>query len=77
MTNTLSRTYALISTLNAKLLGFEYIKELYVNDPGFANVRKFHSVSSIGMMDSYLEKINYVCLIVLCVSACVKLMGEV
>ncbi|KAH9705016.1 Endonuclease [Citrus sinensis] len=30
--------YALISTLNAKLLGFEYIKELYVNDPNFANV---------------------------------------
>ncbi|KAH9734748.1 Endonuclease [Citrus sinensis] len=34
----LSRRYALISTLNAKLLGFEYIKELYVNDPDFANV---------------------------------------
>ncbi|KAH9724547.1 Endonuclease [Citrus sinensis] len=34
----LSRRYALISTLNAKLLGFEYIKELYANDPDFANV---------------------------------------
>ena len=34
----LSRSYALISTLNAKLLGFEYIKELYANDPDFANV---------------------------------------
>ncbi|KAH9781057.1 Endonuclease [Citrus sinensis] len=34
----LSRRYALISTLNAELLGFEYIKELYVNDPDFANV---------------------------------------
>ncbi|KAH9792707.1 hypothetical protein KPL71_004239 [Citrus sinensis] len=34
----LSRRYALISTLNAKLLRFEYIKELYVNDPDFANV---------------------------------------
>ncbi|KAH9671243.1 Endonuclease [Citrus sinensis] len=34
----LSRRYALISTLNAKLLGFEYIKELYVNDPNFTNV---------------------------------------
>ncbi|KAH9680244.1 hypothetical protein KPL71_026482 [Citrus sinensis] len=30
--------YALISTLNAKLLGFEYIKEFYVNDPDFANL---------------------------------------
>ncbi|KAH9792721.1 hypothetical protein KPL71_004248 [Citrus sinensis] len=34
----LSRRYALISTLHAKLLEFEYIKELYVNDPDFANV---------------------------------------
>ncbi|KAH9698004.1 hypothetical protein KPL71_023835 [Citrus sinensis] len=34
----LSRRYALISALNAKVLGFEYIKELYVNDPDFANV---------------------------------------
>ncbi|KAH9649363.1 Endonuclease [Citrus sinensis] len=34
----LSRRYARISILNAKLLGFEYIKELYVNDPDFANV---------------------------------------
>uniref|UniRef100_A0A2N9FXY3 Reverse transcriptase domain-containing protein n=1 Tax=Fagus sylvatica TaxID=28930 RepID=A0A2N9FXY3_FAGSY len=34
----LSRRYALISTLNAKLLGFEYVKELYVNDDDFASV---------------------------------------
>ena len=29
----LSRKYALISTLTANLLGFEHIKDLYVNDP--------------------------------------------
>ncbi|GKV11014.1 hypothetical protein SLEP1_g22303 [Rubroshorea leprosula] len=34
----LSRWYTLISTLSAKLLGFEHIKELYANDPDFANV---------------------------------------
>ena len=34
----LSRRYALISKLDAKLLGFEYIKDLYPNDPDFANV---------------------------------------
>ena len=34
----LSRRYALISTLNVKLLGFEYIKELYGNDPDFTNI---------------------------------------
>ena len=28
----LSRRYVLISTLNAKLLGFEHIKELYADD---------------------------------------------
>uniref|UniRef100_A0A2N9FLT0 RNA-directed DNA polymerase n=1 Tax=Fagus sylvatica TaxID=28930 RepID=A0A2N9FLT0_FAGSY len=36
--NAISRRYALVSTLNAKLLGFEYVKELYVNDDDFANV---------------------------------------
>ena len=34
----LSRRYALISTLTTNLLGFEHIKDLYVNDPDFANV---------------------------------------
>jgi hypothetical protein len=34
----LSRRYALGSALNAKLLGFEYVKELYANDDDFASV---------------------------------------
>ncbi|XP_048236347.1 uncharacterized protein LOC125371405 [Ricinus communis] len=34
----LSRRYALLSTLDAKLLGFEYIKDLYVDDADFGNV---------------------------------------
>ena len=38
MADTLSRRYALVSTLNAKLLGFEYVKEFYANDDGFASV---------------------------------------
>ncbi|KAF7802483.1 Transposon Ty3-I Gag-Pol polyprotein [Senna tora] len=33
----LSRRYALISTLSAKFLGFEHLKELYMNDPEFGN----------------------------------------
>ena len=82
LADALSRRYAFISTLNAKLLGFEYIKELYVNDPAFANVfnacEKVAFGKFIRMMGSYLEKINCVCLIVLCVNClCVKLMGEV
>ena len=36
--NALSRRYALISKLDAKLLGFEYIKDLYNSDLDFANV---------------------------------------
>ena len=38
MANALSRRYALVFTLNAKLLGFEYVKKLYVNDDDFASV---------------------------------------
>ncbi|XP_048228291.1 uncharacterized protein LOC125369560 [Ricinus communis] len=34
----LSQRYALLNTLNSKLLGFEYIKELYVNDLDFGIV---------------------------------------
>ncbi|XP_048235671.1 uncharacterized protein LOC125371182 [Ricinus communis] len=34
----LSRRYALLSTLDAKFLRFEYIKDLYVNDADFGNV---------------------------------------
>ena len=33
--NALSRRYALISTFDTKLLGFEYIKELYPLDQDF------------------------------------------
>ena len=38
MTDALSRKYAFVSTLNAKLLRFEYVKELYANDDDFASV---------------------------------------
>ena len=47
----LSRRYALVSTLNAKLLRFEYVEELYANDDDFAmcmeHVRRQHLVNSI------------------------------
>ena len=38
MADALSRREALVSTLNAKLLEFEYVKELYANDDDFASV---------------------------------------
>ncbi|KAJ8767539.1 hypothetical protein K2173_017608 [Erythroxylum novogranatense] len=34
----LSRRYTLISTLSSKLLGFEYIRDLYASDSDFGNV---------------------------------------
>lgn len=34
----LSRRYTLLSTLDTKILGFEYIKELYETDPDFSSV---------------------------------------
>jgi hypothetical protein len=38
MVDALLRRYVFLSTLNAKLLGFKYVKELYMNDGDFANV---------------------------------------
>ncbi|KAH9704932.1 Endonuclease [Citrus sinensis] len=60
----LSRRYALVSTLNAKLLGFEYIKELYVNDPDFANV--FNACEKVSFSkfyrhDGFLFRENKLC----------------
>ncbi|KAI9157174.1 hypothetical protein LWI28_017969 [Acer negundo] len=36
--NALSRRYVLLSTLDARMLGFDYIKELYMEDSDFGNV---------------------------------------
>jgi hypothetical protein len=36
--NTLSRMYVLLKTPNTKLLGFEYIKELYLDDNDFGTI---------------------------------------
>ena len=80
MVDALSRRYVLLFTLNVKLLRFEYVKELYVNNSAFANV--FHIYknlllkNSIGLMDTYLKKIDFICLTVMCVECLyVKLIG--
>uniref|UniRef100_A0A2N9I0N6 Reverse transcriptase n=1 Tax=Fagus sylvatica TaxID=28930 RepID=A0A2N9I0N6_FAGSY len=60
----LSRRYALISTLNAKLLGFEYVKELYVNDDDFASVFAACEKATFGKfyrLDGYLFRENRLC----------------
>ncbi|XP_057951001.1 uncharacterized protein LOC131145835, partial [Malania oleifera] len=60
----LSRRYALVSTLNAKLLGFEYIKELYANDDDFASVYEACEKAAFGKfyrLDGYLFRENRLC----------------
>ena len=34
----LSRRYVLLTSMSAKMLGFEYVKDMYANDADFANV---------------------------------------
>jgi hypothetical protein len=60
----LSRRYALVSTLNAKLLGFEYVKELYANDDDFASVYGACEKAAFGKfyrLDGYLFRRNQLC----------------
>jgi len=62
--DTLPRRYAFLSTLNANLLGFVNVKELYVNDGNFANV--FHAYENLAFgkfyrLDGYLFKENRLC----------------
>jgi hypothetical protein len=62
--DTLSRRYALVSTLNAKLLGFEYVKELYANDDDFASVYGACEKETFGKfyrLDGYLFRGNQLC----------------
>ena len=62
--NALSRRYVLLTSLDAKLIGFEYVKELYEHDSDFSQLfvtcergpfRNFHRV------DGYLFKENKFC----------------
>ena len=60
----LSRKYALVSILNAKLLGFEYVKELYANDDDFASVCGACEKAAFGKfyrLDGYLFRKNRLC----------------
>ncbi|XP_044475707.1 uncharacterized protein LOC123203409 [Mangifera indica] len=64
MADALSRRYVLLATLDAKLLGFEYIKELYMNDSDFSNV--YHACEKVAFNkfyrhDGYLFKDNRLC----------------
>ena len=61
----LARRYALLTTLDSKLLGFEFIKELYVSDHDFSNV--FTSCTNgavfndFYVFEGFLFKKNHLC----------------
>ena len=60
----LSRRYAVLSTLNTKLLVFEYIKELYVDDLDFSNVFNACEKVSFGKFyrhEGFLFRENRLC----------------
>jgi hypothetical protein len=60
----LSSRFVIFSTINAKLLGFEYMKELYANDSNFTEVYVTCKKSVFGKfykLDSYLFKENKLC----------------
>jgi hypothetical protein len=60
----LSRKYVLFSTLDARFLGFEHIKELYKDDSDFANVYDACETLAFGKfyrLDGYLFKKNRLC----------------
>ncbi|KAI3448670.1 hypothetical protein Pfo_005335 [Paulownia fortunei] len=60
----LSRRYALLSTLDSKLLGFEYIKELYATDSDFGDLFKNCTKGGCGkfyLHDDFLFRENKLC----------------
>ena len=78
----LSRRYVLLTSKSAKMLGFEYVKDMYANDADFSNVYMAcdgqHLVSSTSMMVICLRKTSCVCLIVQCMNYwCVRHMVKV
>lgn len=61
----LSRRYTLLSTLNTKLLGFEFIKDLYVEDPDFASIFAACELTAFGKFfrhEGFLFRENRLCI---------------
>ena len=60
----LSHKYVLLSTLDARFLGFEHIKELYNDDSDFANAYNAYKTSTFRKfcrLDGYLFKESRLC----------------
>jgi len=66
MVDVLSWRYILLSTLNVIMLGFEYVKELYMNGDDFTNI--FNAWENLSFdifykLDRYLFKENHLCVL--------------
>ena len=60
----LSRMYVLLTSLDAKLIGFEYVKELYEHDFDFAQIFvacEKGAFKNFRRVDGYLFKENKLC----------------
>jgi hypothetical protein len=60
----LSRRYVLLTSMSAKLLGFEYVKDMYADDADFSNVYKACDKTAFGKFykhDGYLFKESKLC----------------
>jgi hypothetical protein len=64
MAEALSCKYVILNTMNTRLLGFQYVKELYVNDFDFAKIYNACGHSAFNkfyLMDGYFFKENILC----------------
>uniref|UniRef100_A0A2N9FMT4 Integrase catalytic domain-containing protein n=1 Tax=Fagus sylvatica TaxID=28930 RepID=A0A2N9FMT4_FAGSY len=62
--DTLSRRYVLLTSMSAKLLGFEYVKDMYADDANFSDVYKACDKTAFGKFykhDGYLFKESKLC----------------
>ena len=65
MVDVFSHKYVFLNTMNIRLLGFKYVKELYANDCNFAemyNAYELLDFSKSYWMDDYLFKENKLCI---------------
>ena len=64
MADALSRSYVILSNLDARFLGFEHKKELYKDDSDFTNLYHAYENSAFGKfyrLDGYLFKGSRLC----------------
>nr|XP_027113049.1 uncharacterized protein LOC113731782 [Coffea arabica] len=63
--DTLSRRYSLLTQLDARLLGFELVKELYTDDPDFSGIYDSCGSATQGkfyILDGFLFYLNRLCI---------------